>query len=81
MKEWLLQQLTKIERTERMKDWVEEATELLDKEDYSKSYSELLYEGRYTENSFDDFDHERKKISETNCKKSILNHYETLSIN
>lgn len=69
VKEWLLQQLTKIERAERTKDWVEEATELLDKEDYSKSYSELLYEGRYTENSFDDFDHERKKLARQIVKK------------
>ena len=49
VKEWLLQQLTKLEKAERTKEWVEEATELLDKEDYSKSYSELLYEGRYTD--------------------------------
>ncbi|MFA1739865.1 RNA polymerase recycling motor HelD [Lysinibacillus fusiformis] len=69
VKEWLLQKLTKIERAERTKDWVEEATELLDKEDYSKSYSELLYEGRYTENSFDDFDHERKKLARQIVKK------------
>ncbi|WP_155593091.1 RNA polymerase recycling motor HelD [Lysinibacillus cavernae] len=69
VKEWLLQQLTKFERAERTKSWVEEATELLDKEDYSKSYSELLYEGRYTENSFDDFDQEQKKLARQLVKK------------
>lgn len=69
VKEWLLQQLTKLEKAERTKEWVEEATELLDKEDYSKSYSELLYEGRYTENSFDDFDQERYKLARQIVKK------------
>lgn len=69
VKEWLLQQLTKLEKAERTKEWVEEATELLDKEDYSKSYSELLYEGRYTENSFDDFDQERSKLARQIVKK------------
>ncbi|WP_445478850.1 RNA polymerase recycling motor HelD [Lysinibacillus irui] len=69
VKDWLLQQLTKFERAERTKEWVEEATELLDKEDYSKSYSELLYEGSYTENSFDDFDQERQKLARQIVKK------------
>lgn len=69
VKEWLLQRLTKLEKAERTKEWVEEATELLDKEDYSKSYSELLYEGRYTENSFDDFDQERYKLARQIVKK------------
>ena len=77
VKEWLLQQLTKLEKAERTKEWVEEATELLDKEDYSKSYSELLYEGRYTENSFDDFDQERYKLARQ-IVKNTLNHYVTL---
>ncbi|SCY69452.1 MULTISPECIES: RNA polymerase recycling motor HelD [unclassified Lysinibacillus] len=69
VKEWVLQQLTKFEKAERTKEWVEEATELLDKEDYSKSYSELLYEGRYTENSFDDLDQERQKLARQIVKK------------
>ena len=69
VKEWLLQQLTKFERDERRKEWVEEEAELLDKEDYSKSYKELLYEGRYTENSFDDFDQERRKLARQIVKK------------
>lgn len=69
VKEWILQQLTKFEREERRKEWVEEEAELLDKEDYSKSFKELLYEGRYTENSFDDFDQERKKLARQIAKK------------
>ncbi len=69
VKEWLLQQLVAFERAERRKEWVEEAAELLDKEDYSKSYKELLDEGRYTENSFDDFDQERKKLARQIVKK------------
>ncbi len=71
VKEWLLQQLTKFERDERRKEWVEQEAELLDKEDYSQSYKELLYEGRYTENSFDDFDQERKKLARQIAKKTL----------
>ncbi|QQP12475.1 UvrD-helicase domain-containing protein [Lysinibacillus agricola] len=71
VKEWLLQQLSKIEKAERAKEWVEEASELLDIEEYTKTYSELLHEGRFSENSFDDFEQERKKLAIQIVKKQF----------
>lgn len=71
VKKWLLQRLTKFEKTEWTKEWVEEAMDLLDTEAYTKSYSKLLYEGHFTENSFDDFDQEQKKLAKQIVKKQL----------
>jgi DNA helicase-2/ATP-dependent DNA helicase PcrA len=71
VKEWLLKELIKKEKIERTKDWVVEESDLLDLEEYTKVYSELLKEGRFTENTFDDFEQEQKKIAKNIVKKQF----------
>lgn len=69
VKEWLLKEIVKKEKIERTKEWVEEKSDLLDTEDYTKTYRELLQEGKFTENSFDDFEQERAKLAIQIVKK------------
>ncbi|MBD3109781.1 UvrD-helicase domain-containing protein [Bacillus sp. AGMB 02131] len=63
LKEWLLAELEKIEVLERDKEWVYEESELLDLEEYTEVYSELRKEGRFSEDSFDDFEQEQSKLA------------------
>lgn len=74
VKEWLLKELIKKEKLERTKDWVMEESDLLDLEEYTKVYSELLQEGRFSENTFDDFDQEQKRIA----KKIVQKHFKPI---
>ncbi|WP_421536026.1 RNA polymerase recycling motor HelD [Priestia sp. D3YE.R1] len=74
VKEWLLKELVKKEKLERTKDWVIEESDLLDLEEYTKVYSELLKEGRFSENTFDDFEQEQKKIA----KKIVKKHFKPI---
>ncbi len=55
---WLLEELQKIERAERKKDWVLEEAALLKKEDYVKAFEKLSERDSFSEDSFDDFDRE-----------------------
>ena len=63
VKEWLLKELTKKEVLEREKDWVLEESELLDLEEYTKVYHDLQRENRFSEETFDDFEQEQKRIA------------------
>ena len=74
VKEWLLKEIVKKEKLERTKDWVIEESDLLDLEEYTKVYSELLKEGRFSENTFDDFEQEQKKIA----KKIVKKHFKPI---
>lgn len=76
VKEWLLQELTRKEKLERTKDWVMEESDLLDLEEYTKTYSELLKEGRFTGNTFDDFEQKQKKIA----KRIVRKHFKPIRI-
>ncbi|MGM9927745.1 MAG: RNA polymerase recycling motor HelD [Bacillus sp. (in: firmicutes)] len=69
VKEWLLEELYEKEVLERDKDWVLEESDLLDLEEYTKVYSELQKEGRFSENTFDDFERERSKIARQVVRK------------
>ncbi|OPA79462.1 helicase [Paenibacillus selenitireducens] len=61
--EFLLRELTKLAKQEKKKRWVEEAIELLDKEDYIDVYHRLREKEQFTSNSFDDFDRERDLLA------------------
>lgn len=76
VKEWLLKELAKKEKLERTKDWVIEESDLLDLEEYTKTYSELLKEGRFSGNTFDDFEQEQKKIA----KRIVRKHFKPIRI-
>ncbi|MHC6047440.1 RNA polymerase recycling motor HelD, partial [Listeria monocytogenes] len=67
--EWLLKELRKKEKKEREKDWVIEESDLLDLEEYTKVYSELLKEGRFAEDTFDDFEREQRRLGKKIVKK------------
>ncbi|MCD7035920.1 UvrD-helicase domain-containing protein [Metabacillus sp. GX 13764] len=67
--EWILSELKKHEIKHREKEWVEEEIQLLDKETYLKHYQELQKSEQYTENTFDDYDMEKKLLSEFVAKK------------
>ncbi|GLC90027.1 RNA polymerase recycling motor HelD [Lysinibacillus piscis] len=72
VKEWLLQCLTAIEKAERHKEWVEEESDLLETEEYTKTYSELLQEGRFAEDTFDDFEQERRTLAKQIVQKQFM---------
>lgn len=74
VKEWLLKELTKKEKLERTKDWVIEESDLLDLEEYTKVYSELLKEGRFSENTFDYHEQEQEKIA----KRIVRKHFKPI---
>ncbi|ARU60277.1 helicase [Tumebacillus avium] len=62
--EWLLLELETAAEAEVEKDWVQEEIELLDSEEYLKAYQHLRKKKRFRENTFDDFDRERKVLGE-----------------
>ncbi|MFD1955902.1 RNA polymerase recycling motor HelD [Paenibacillus thailandensis] len=61
--EWLLKELTRLAKLERNKSWVEEEIELLDKEEYIRAYNELSRKNGYHEDSFNDFEREKRILS------------------
>jgi len=63
VKEWLVAELSKIEEKEREQEWVEEESDLQELEDYTKAYSELLEDGKFNGDTFDDFEQERKRLA------------------
>jgi len=68
---WLLSELQKRERTERMQPWVDDELELLDKEDYVKAYQQLRRKNQFHEESFDDFDQERDLLAAKLVKRAF----------
>lgn len=67
--EWLLGKLVMIERKERAKDWVEEESQLLEKEDYLQVYNKLQKDHRYNGDTFDDADREEELLRKIIIKK------------
>lgn len=61
--EWLLEELRKQERQERTQPWVEDEIDLLDREAYYRAYQQLRRQKRFTAESFDDFERERKLLA------------------
>lgn len=74
VKEWLLLKLSRKEKEERSKEWVVEESELLDHDEYTEVYSELRKEGRFSEDTFDDFEREQEKIA----RKLVQKHFKPL---
>ncbi|WP_028595780.1 RNA polymerase recycling motor HelD [Paenibacillus assamensis] len=76
VKDWLLKRLTDIAKQERNKTWVEDAVELLDKEDYLWAHQELKRRrGKHEdEEAFDDFDAERNLL----VAKLVQEHFKPL---
>lgn len=71
LSERLLDALPILMRKEQRKPWVEEAIELLDKEDYLKAYKRLQKNNQYTEDSFNDLDREQELLSRIVVKREF----------
>ncbi|TCP57966.1 DNA helicase-2/ATP-dependent DNA helicase PcrA [Tumebacillus sp. BK434] len=69
--EWLLLELETAAEAEIEKDWVQEEIDLLDNEEYLKAYQHLRRQKRFRENTFDDFDRERKVLGEMVVRKKF----------
>ncbi|SET20337.1 DNA helicase-2 / ATP-dependent DNA helicase PcrA [Salinibacillus kushneri] len=62
VRDWILERLSAVEKTERQKDWVLSEIELLDKEEYVKAFQELDQQKGFNDESFDDFEREEQKL-------------------
>ncbi|ALS24556.1 RNA polymerase recycling motor HelD [Paenibacillus naphthalenovorans] len=63
VKEWLLKELKRLAKEERMKPWVKEEIELLDKEVYQQAYNALRKQKGDRETAFDDAKQEALLLS------------------
>lgn len=63
LREWLLQEIDAFERREIDADWVEDALDLLDPEDYQHGYKELRKIQHGKDPTFDDFEKEKEVLS------------------
>lgn len=61
--EWLLQEIKQAMRKELTEQWVEDEIELLDKDAYLQAYKKLRKKRRYTGETFDDFEQEKKQLA------------------
>lgn len=71
VKDWLFKELKKRSKLERKKKWVEEEVQFLDKDDFIEAFEQLQEKGYFSENSFDDFEHEQKLLSEMLVKERM----------
>lgn len=63
MTSWLLKGLTAAGKKERSRKWVEDAIELLDRDDYIAAYDELRRKNKFSDSSFDDFRSEHEFLA------------------
>jgi DNA helicase II / ATP-dependent DNA helicase PcrA len=71
VKEWLLRELKRRVKKERIKSWVEEEIQFLEKEDYLKVFQQMEEKNNYTQNSFDDFELEQKLLAKMVVKEKF----------
>ncbi|NRD80380.1 UvrD-helicase domain-containing protein [Bacillus sp. BRMEA1] len=69
VKEWLVKELKRWMKRERLKSWVEEEIQYLEKEDYLEVYKKLEGKQQFTENSFDDFEREQRLLADMVVKE------------
>ncbi|MBT2572685.1 ATP-binding domain-containing protein [Bacillus sp. ISL-51] len=60
--EWLLAEISALEKKERRKEWVIQESELLDKEDYADVYQKLQKKEAFGEHTFDDHQREQRLL-------------------
>ncbi|QQE73485.1 UvrD-helicase domain-containing protein [Brevibacillus composti] len=61
--EWLLGELKQLAKKEISRPWVDEAIELLDRDDYQRVYQQLRSKKQFTGETFNDFDREREMLA------------------
>lgn len=81
MKEKLRKELKRKVKQEQKAEWVEEEIQFLDKDEYLQAFKEIQQKKEFTENSFDDYDREKKVLSRmlvTKRFKPVFNAVKTL---
>ncbi|RFU70945.1 helicase [Peribacillus saganii] len=73
--EWMSKELKALEKAEVKKEWVEEEIQYLEKEEYAAFYRKLNEKKRFADNTFDDFERERKLLSAYVVRKSFKGVY------
>lgn len=63
VKDWLLKELKAIARAEIRKPWVDAEVDLMDNEEYAWAHQEVIRKGGYSEESFDDYERERRLLA------------------
>lgn len=63
VRDWLLKELKAHARAEVHKPWVDAEVDLMDNDEYAWAYQELIRRGGLTEDSFDDFERERRLLA------------------
>lgn len=82
VKEWLLKELKKRVKIEQRKKWVEDEVQFLDKDDFIEAFEKLQEKGRFSENTFDDFEREQGLLAEMLVKqkfKPLFNRVKSLN--
>ncbi len=69
--EWLHERINETEKIELKKPWVQNEIELLSNEDYQKIYTYLSKKQGFTEESFDDYERERKLLGRIIVRKRL----------
>lgn len=70
--EWLLDELKKVEKLERVKPWVEEEIQFLSKDEYQFYFEKLSKQKRFSQETFDDFDREQELLSKYVVKRNLV---------
>ncbi|SHE90480.1 DNA helicase-2 / ATP-dependent DNA helicase PcrA [Seinonella peptonophila] len=78
LKEWLLERLSIKAKQEEKADWVEEAIELLPDEVYQQIQQRVQRKERFSEETFDDFERQRKMLKEYVVKKQFKKLYQSV---
>ncbi|AUJ76005.1 helicase [Bacillus siamensis] len=69
--EWLLTEISALEKKERKKEWVLQESELLDKEDYAEVYQKLKKQAADDEPVFDDHQREQSLLGAIIVRKAF----------
>ncbi|MBM7602195.1 DNA helicase-2/ATP-dependent DNA helicase PcrA [Metabacillus crassostreae] len=72
VEEWLLAELKKVEKRERIKPWVEEEIQFLSKDEYQFYFEKLSKQKRFSQETFDDYDREQELLSKYVVKRNLV---------
>ncbi|MBM4763452.1 RNA polymerase recycling motor HelD [Bacillus sp. B15-48] len=71
MKEMLIKELKRIAKQEQKEDWVEEEIQYLEKDEFLDAYKLLQEKKAFNEDSFDDYEREKKVLSRMLVSKRL----------
>ncbi|MBD8068531.1 RNA polymerase recycling motor HelD [Bacillus sp. PS06] len=71
LSEWILKTISRLEKQERKKPWVQEEIELLDNDEYQKIYTHLQKKGHFSGDEFNDYDREIQELSKVLVRRKV----------